>query len=101
MHIYAWTGNYDWFFIGTPGYGAPFHLDNVNKPSWQAQISGVKEWKLRAPPECRNSYLSNICITDELRVDLHPGDIIVVNTNWWEHATYVKEGISITVTNEY
>ena len=28
----------DWIFIGTPGYGAPFHIDNVRLPSWQAQV---------------------------------------------------------------
>ena len=34
----------DWFFLGTPGYGAPYHTDEVKNPSWQAQISGVKTW---------------------------------------------------------
>ena len=32
----------DWFFMGTPGFGAPFHLDNVDYPSWQAQVQGLK-----------------------------------------------------------
>ena len=31
-------GRRDWIFIGTPGYGAPLHLDNVKYPSWQAQV---------------------------------------------------------------
>ena len=31
-------GRKDWIFMGTPGYGAPFHLDNVKYPSWQAQV---------------------------------------------------------------
>ena len=31
-------GKKDWIFMGTPGFGAPFHLDNVNYPSWQAQV---------------------------------------------------------------
>ena len=34
----AESGRRDWIFIGTPGYGAPLHLDNVNYPSWQAQV---------------------------------------------------------------
>jgi hypothetical protein len=34
----AEAGSRDWIFIGTPGYGAPFHLDNVKFPSWQAQV---------------------------------------------------------------
>ncbi len=36
-----------------------------------------------------------------MTVELNPGDIIVVNTNWWMHATNVTEDLSITVTNEY
>ena len=34
----AEAGKRDWIFIGTPGYGAPSHLDNVKFPSWQAQV---------------------------------------------------------------
>ena len=32
------SGKRDWIFIGTPGFGAPMHLDNVKYPSWQAQV---------------------------------------------------------------
>ena len=28
----------EWIFMGTPGVGAPFHLDNVQGSSWQAQV---------------------------------------------------------------
>ena len=31
-------GRRDWIFIGTPGWGAPSHLDDVTYPSWQAQV---------------------------------------------------------------
>lgn len=31
-------GRRDWFFMGTPGHGAPFHIDQVEFPSWQAQV---------------------------------------------------------------
>ena len=31
-------GRPDWIFIGTPGYGAPSHIDNVEYPSWQVQV---------------------------------------------------------------
>lgn len=34
----------DWIFMGTPGYGAEMHIDDVENPSWQAQISGIKRW---------------------------------------------------------
>ena len=29
-------------------------IDNVDKPSWQAQISGKKTWQLIPPPECEH-----------------------------------------------
>ena len=32
------SGKKDWFFMGTPGWGAPFHIDQVDLPSWQAQV---------------------------------------------------------------
>ena len=32
------SGRRDWFFLGTPGFGAPYHIDNVKYPSWQAQV---------------------------------------------------------------
>ena len=31
-----WKGM--WIFMGTTHSGAPFHLDNVKFPSWQAQV---------------------------------------------------------------
>ena len=31
-------GEKTWFFLGTPGYGAPSHIDQVTLPSWQAQV---------------------------------------------------------------
>ena len=29
-----------------------FQIDNVGNPSWQAQITGIKQWTLEPPPEC-------------------------------------------------
>ncbi|CAB0004078.1 unnamed protein product [Nesidiocoris tenuis] len=29
-----------------------FTVDNVNNPSWQAQLVGAKNWTLEPPPEC-------------------------------------------------
>ena len=29
------------------------------------------------------------------------GDILVVNTNWWQHSTSVHQDLSISITNEY
>ena len=85
-----------WVFLGSPGYGAHLHLDaDLELPTWQAQISGAKTWYLQPPPEC-----SGVC-RSEIQGDLHPGDMIIVNTNFWFHKTLVLEqGISLVVTQQ-
>ncbi|XP_047738516.1 uncharacterized protein LOC108669977 [Hyalella azteca] len=85
----------DWIFMGTKGYGAHLHIDHVGKPSWQAQIRGSKTWTLEPPPEC---YFQ--CQT--LSVTVHPGNIIVLDTNAWYHKTLiVSDELSITIGSEY
>ena len=60
-------------------------------------MKGTKRWSLKPPPEC---YWE--CPAGEVSVTLDPGDIIVVNTNWWSHSTLVLGAdISVTITNEY
>jgi len=90
------TDKKPWIFIGTPGPGAHFHIDNVFLPSWQAQLAGIKTWYLRPPPECYWSCPGN------LQTTLYPGDIIVVNTNIWFHSTMVTGSeLSIVITKEF
>lgn len=85
-----------WIFIGTPGPGAHFHVDNVDLSSWQVQLRGVKTWKLRSPPECWMSCHG------EIQTTLYPGDIIIVNTNIWFHSTKVHgPELSISMVNEF
>ncbi|XP_046406321.1 uncharacterized protein LOC124171223 [Ischnura elegans] len=85
----------DWVFMGSPGYGAHMHVDNVDHPSWQAQLRGSKLWKLQPPPEC---YYD--CLSMEITVDR--GEIIVVDTNRWYHSTLiVSEDMSITIGAEF
>ncbi|XP_033630557.1 uncharacterized protein LOC117292562 [Asterias rubens] len=85
----------DWIFMGGPGVGAGIHLDNVEKPSWQAQLSGKKTWTLLPLPECEN-------ICHELQVTVNTGDIIVLDTNQWYHTTRIHPGkISITIGSEF
>ena len=41
-------------------------------------------------------------LSTSLQTILYPGDIIILNTNWWFHETRVLEGdVSITLTNEF
>ena len=81
---------------GTPGPGAHIHIDNVDMSSWQAQISGVKTWLLRPPPECWWQ-----CHGD-METTVYPGDIIVVNTNIWFHSTKIHGAdLSLVITNEF
>ena len=44
---FAEISRLDWIFMGTPGYGANMHIDDVDLPSWQAQISGIKHWRCK------------------------------------------------------
>lgn len=85
----------DWIFMGTPDYGAAMHIDQVNNPSWQAQISGIKQWTFKPPAECLLK-----CST--LYVDVLPGDVIVFDSNRWYHSTFIKgTEISLTIGSEY
>ncbi|CAF0768837.1 unnamed protein product [Didymodactylos carnosus] len=81
---------------GTPGLGAHMHIDNVDLPSWQAQVKGRKKWTLRPAPEC-------MLACKELNIIMQPGEIIVLDTNWWYHKTYVisEDEISITIGSEF
>lgn len=86
----------DWIFMGTPGYGANKHIDNVMFPSWQAQVTGTKLWTLEPPPECYFECESQI------QVQVRPGEIIVLDTNKWFHSTLIMgKQISITIGSEY
>lgn len=86
----------DWIFMGLPGYGADMHIDGVDAVSWQAQIKGIKKWILESPPEC-----SGICI-HSMEIIVHPGDIIVLDTNKWFHATLIMGNeTSIVIGSEY
>ncbi|CAF1471903.1 unnamed protein product [Rotaria magnacalcarata] len=86
----------DWIFMGTPGLGAHMHIDNVDLPSWQAQIRGRKQWTLRPVPECLFSC-------KEFNFIVEPGEIIILNTNVWYHKTFVisEDEISITIGSEF
>ncbi|XP_059164457.1 uncharacterized protein LOC131947298 [Physella acuta] len=86
----------DWIFMGSPGYGAKMHVDKVNLPSWQAQIAGHKLWVLEPPVEC---YFT---CTRQMSVTVHPGEIIVLDTNKWFHSTkVVGDDVSITIGAEF
>ncbi|XP_043563069.1 uncharacterized protein LOC122558491 isoform X1 [Chiloscyllium plagiosum] len=85
----------DWIFMGVPGHGAHMHIDDVDNPSWQAQIKGIKHWKLEPPAECYYECSS-------LEAIVYPGQIIVLDTNKWFHETHILgEELSITIGSEY
>ncbi|XP_015126093.1 bifunctional arginine demethylase and lysyl-hydroxylase JMJD6-B [Diachasma alloeum] len=85
----------DWIFMGSSGYGAPMHVDDVEHASWQAQIKGSKLWILEPPRECHYT-----CARVEVVVE--PGEIIILDTNRWYHQTrIISEDLSITIGAEY
>ena len=54
-----------------------FQIDNVEKPSWQAQVTGHKLWTIEAPPECYH-----VC-EQKLEVIIKPGEICKYNFHLW------------------
>ena len=40
-------------------------MDNVERPSWQAQLSGRKTWSLYPPPECESVCQPMLNVTIE------------------------------------
>ncbi|CAL4146506.1 unnamed protein product [Meganyctiphanes norvegica] len=86
----------DWIFMGGSGNGAAWHLDYVQRPSWQAQISGTKTWHFRPVVECQKEC-------QPFSVTVYKGDIIFVDTNQWYHMTYIhpNDQLSITIGSEY
>nr|XP_026689580.1 uncharacterized protein LOC100176893 [Ciona intestinalis] len=88
--------NTDWIFMGLPGQGASMHVDFVPGGSWQAQLSGTKEWTFETPPECYG-----IC-TSKMMVRVKPGEIIVLDGNRWFHETHILgNDLSIVIGSEY
>lgn len=90
----------DWIFMGgssqSGGGGAPIHIDHVDRPSWQALVVGAKTWYLYPPPEC------DMVCPNEMKVNMAEGDILIVDTNLWYHATKVLQGIvTISIGSEY
>lgn len=79
----------DWLFVLVK-------VDNVGRPSWQAQIRGIKKWTLAPPPECSFECTS-------MDVTVHPNDIsefswsdaldcMICNTKFYVEGTHVASG---------
>ncbi|XP_043283841.1 uncharacterized protein [Venturia canescens] len=91
----AETEKTDWIFMGSSGYGAPMHVDDVAYPSWQAQIRGTKLWILEPPRECHYTC-------KRVEVVVQTGEIIILDTNRWYHQTVItSDEMSITIGAEY
>ena len=90
----------DFIFMGSSSEesdgGAPVHIDYNCIPTWQAVIAGRKKWMLYPPPECES-----VC-ANKYQVVLEKGDMLVVDTSLWYHATKVYSGIlTITIGSDY
>ena len=57
-------------------------IDWVGRPSWQAQLSGIKTWMLVPPPECEHCCKS-------LNITVDTGDISKYNKVLHQHVHYV------------
>ncbi|KOB75635.1 Uncharacterized protein OBRU01_07207 [Operophtera brumata] len=75
--------------------GAVMHLDYIPRLMWQGQVKGNKTWSLAPVPEC-----DHICHKFQYYVE--PGDIVLLDTRIWYHATSIPKGqFSLTVQSEY
>lgn len=75
--------------------GAVMHLDYIPRLMWQGQVKGNKIWSIAPVPECEH-----ICYKFEYYVE--PGDIVLLDTRVWYHATRIPKGqFSLTVQSEY
>ncbi|ESO98350.1 hypothetical protein LOTGIDRAFT_114702 [Lottia gigantea] len=96
LPVLAESSKTDWIFMGSPGYGAHLHIDNVGNPSWQAQITGNKRWILEPPPECYYTC------TPHMEIVVKPGEIMVLDANMWYHQTIIEgDEIAIAIGSEY
>ena len=108
-HHYSWpnflpadseASKIDWIFMGgtnkKTGDGAPVHLDFIDRPSWQAVVTGAKKWLLYPPGECEN-----VCLAEYV-VEMEKGDLLVVDTSLWYHATKAYPDIlTIAIGSEF
>ena len=90
----------DWIFMGgsneRSGDGAPVHIDFIERPSWQAVITGAKKWILYPPAECEN-----VCLT-KYEVHMDRGDLLIIDTALWYHATKTYSGVlTISLGSEF
>jgi hypothetical protein len=93
-HIMNETRPFIWLFMGEPGHGAQPHMDTVGAMfTWQAQIMGTKQWTLSVPDQetidGRIIQRDPQCGCRSHTVILKPGEIIVIDTDRWTHATKV------------
>ena len=89
----------DWFFMGGSNKdktGAQVHIDEIARPTWQAVVTGHKTWTIYSPGEC-----DHVC-PPQVRVDVSKGEMLIVDTTLWYHATQAEKGkITIAIGSEY
>ena len=90
----------DHIFMGgstaAAGGGAPVHIDNDERPSWQGVVAGAKKWTVYPPAECES-----VCAR-ELVADLKKGDVLTIDADLWYHGTKAEQGVlTIAIGSEY
>ena len=83
-----------WLFVGhndaaAPLAGRPEHTDNVQHDgTWHFQAEGCKEWRLRPTDELR-AMCPAVGGPGACTVRCETGDVLVVSTRDWWHATWL------------
>jgi len=79
-----WAGHLKhqrWLFLGKPGKGLDPHVDTVSDHgTWQYQLAGTKQWRLKPLPQCVAECPSH-------SFTISAGEVFVLDTTQWQHST--------------
>jgi hypothetical protein len=91
-----------WLFFGRNAgaaamTGRPEHTDQItHSGTWHVQLAGTKAWNLRPNPDAHWPAGAAPTLApaagQRLRVEARAGDLLVINTGAWFHATEIPPG---------
>lgn len=84
------TPHYLWAILGPAGSLVQTHRDMFGTASWNALLSGRKQWTFWAPHQCPKA--NPPCSRFEQR----PGEIVWIPEDWWHGVTYDEPSLCLS-----
>lgn len=84
------TPHYLWAILGPAGSRVRAHQDMFGTASWNALLSGCKQWTFWAPHRCPEA--DPPCTRFEQR----PGELVWIPENWWHRVTYDEPSLCMS-----